>query len=109
MVALEILGILRQFEPPPRSRFGPDGVGDARWVHLGIEAAKLALADRDAYLTDPEAREVPVAELLDADRLAVLAGGIDQARAASRPRRPTRPVAGPSSWQRWTGWATRSA
>ena len=25
-----------------------------RWVHLGIEAAKLAMADRDAHLTDPE-------------------------------------------------------
>jgi gamma-glutamyltranspeptidase len=93
IVALEILGILRQFEPPPRSRFGPDGVGDARWVHLGIEASKLALADRDAYLTDPEARGVPVAELLDADRLASVAAGIDQERAAF-PTAATNPPGG---------------
>jgi gamma-glutamyltranspeptidase/glutathione hydrolase len=93
MVALEILGILRQFDPPARSRFGPDGVADARWIHLGIEAAKLALADRDAHLTDPDHRSVPVAELLDADRLAALAAGIDQER-ASLPVPTTNPPGG---------------
>ena len=37
-----------------RPRRSPTGSGaDARWVHLGIEAAKLAMADRDAHLTDP--------------------------------------------------------
>ena len=93
IVALEILGILRQFEPPARSRFGPHGVDDARWIHLGIEAAKLALADRDAHLTDPEARAVPVAELLDPDRLVALAAGIDRER-ASRPLPATNPPGG---------------
>lgn len=82
VVALEILGILRTFEPPDRARFGPHGVGDARWIHLGIEAAKLAMADRDAHLTDPDDREVPVAELLDPERLAALAARIDPQRAA---------------------------
>src|SRR5205814_3171906 len=50
IVALELLNILETFEPPPPSSFGPNGVEDARWVHLGIEASKLAMADRDRYL-----------------------------------------------------------
>ncbi len=93
IVALEILGILRQFEPPLPSRFGPHGVDDARWIHLGIEAAKVAMADRDAHLTDPEARPVPVAELLDPDRLAALAAGLDRERAFS-PAPATNPPSG---------------
>src|SRR6185312_6509515 len=53
VIALEILGILSRFEPPPRAAFGASGVDDARWIHLGIEASKLAMADRDALLADP--------------------------------------------------------
>ena len=82
VVALEILGILAQFEPPPAEAFGPDGVTDARWVHLGIEAAKLAMADRAAHLTDPEAVDVPVARLLDVAYHAELAARIDPRRAS---------------------------
>ena len=82
VIALEILGILGQFDPPARERFGPDGVGDVRWIHLGIEAAKLAMADRDAQLTDPDHMGMTVAELLDPGRLAGLAALIDPERAA---------------------------
>ena len=93
VVALEILGILEQFEPPPASAFGASGVTDARWVHLGLEASKLALADRDRYLTDPETDDVPVTDLLDPARLAALAALIDPAR-ASRPVPATNPPGG---------------
>jgi gamma-glutamyltranspeptidase/glutathione hydrolase len=85
VVALELLAILEQFEPPPPDAFGPDGVTDARWIHLGIEAAKLAMADRDAFLTDPAFREVPVGALLDASYAAGLATRIDERRAATPP------------------------
>lgn len=81
IVALELLGILGRFDPPPAEAFGPDGVTDPAWIHLGLEAAKLAMADRDAYVTDPQDRDVPVAWLLDPDRLASLAGRIDPGRA----------------------------
>lgn len=85
LVALEILAILARFEAPPAAAFGPDGVADPAWIHLGIEASKLAMADRDAFLTDPAFREVPVERLLGGDHIAGLAGRIDPGRAAPAP------------------------
>ena len=85
VVALELLGLLAQFEPPGASAFGPEGVTDVSWIHRNLEAAKLAMADRDAYVTDPEARDVPVEMLLDRDRLASLAARIDLTRASPPP------------------------
>lgn len=80
VVALELLNILEGFEPPS------DGtVADPAWIHLGIEAAKLAMADRDAFLTDPAARDVPVERLVDKDYAAELAARIDRRRASSPP------------------------
>lgn len=93
IIALEILGILGRFEPPPREAYGARGVEDARWIHLGLEASKLALADRDRYLTDPEAEDVPVADLLDVGRLTDLAGRIRPDR-ASEPDPATNPPGG---------------
>jgi gamma-glutamyltranspeptidase/glutathione hydrolase len=85
VVALELLGLLERFEPPRAASFVPDGVTDTRWIHLHLEAAKLAMADRDAYLTDPASRVVPVEMLLDRDRLASRAAGIDLNRASAPP------------------------
>jgi gamma-glutamyltranspeptidase len=85
VVALELLGLLERFEPPPVAAFGSEGVTDARWIHLHLEAAKIAMADRDAYLTDPAARDVPVETLLDRDRLASLAARIELTRASTPP------------------------
>ena len=96
VVALEILRILQRFEPPPPAAFGPGGVTDARWIHLGIEAAKLAMADRDALLGDPDDRSATegiVDHLLDDARIAELAGRIEPGRAA-RPPASTMPPAG---------------
>ena len=93
IVALEILGMLGRFERPHRRAFGPNGVADARWIHLGIEASKLAMADRDAHITDPASRDVPVGELLDPARLRALSGLIDPHR-ASRPAPATNPPGG---------------
>ena len=93
IVALELLNILETFEPPPAAAFGPDGVDDARWVHLGIEAAKLAMADRDFHLSDPEFVEIPVHELVSKTHAAELARLIDPDRAA-RPPASTLPRGG---------------
>jgi gamma-glutamyltranspeptidase len=93
IVALELLNILETFEPPAPSAFGPNGVEDAHWVHLGIEAAKLAMADRDRFLTDPEFLEISVDTIVSKDHARQLAGLIDLERAA-RPPAATNPRGG---------------
>lgn len=85
IVALEILAMLGRFEPPPARAFGLAGPADPGWLHVGIEAAKLAMADRDAHLADPAVVDVPVDMLLSADHAAELAGRIDPRRAAPAP------------------------
>jgi gamma-glutamyltranspeptidase/glutathione hydrolase len=85
IVALEILSILQGFEPPPAARFGPCGVEDVAWVHVGIEASKLAMADRDRFLCDPDLVTVPVERLLSEEHAAELARRIDRERAAPAP------------------------
>ncbi|HEY7524118.1 MAG TPA: gamma-glutamyltransferase family protein [Candidatus Limnocylindrales bacterium] len=82
MVALEILGILGHHEPPARDRFVPEGLDDTRWVHVGIEASKLALADRNAYLADPVFARPPVERLLSPLYTAELAAVIDPDQAS---------------------------
>ena len=93
IVALELINILEQFEAPAASAFGTAGVSDVRWVHFGIEAAKLAMADRDFHLSDPEFVDVPVAHLNSKSHAAELARLIDPARAA-RPPAATLPRGG---------------
>jgi len=60
--ALAILSLLEGFDVA--------ALDDVDHVHLVVEATKLALADRERYLTDPTAAEVPVARCLDPARLA---------------------------------------
>jgi gamma-glutamyltranspeptidase/glutathione hydrolase len=84
-VALEILNILEQFEPPDRGSFGPAGVTAAEWIHVGIEASKLAMADRDAHLADPDFVDIPLERLLSKGYAASLATRIDRERASAPP------------------------
>src|SRR5262249_32724252 len=60
--ALAILAMLEGFDIA--------GLDDTDHVHLAVEATKLALEDRDRYLTDPTVVDVPGARCLDPDRLA---------------------------------------
>jgi gamma-glutamyltranspeptidase len=60
--ALAILTLLEGFELA--------ALDEADYVHLTVEAAKLAFEDRDRYLTDPTVEAVPVARCLDASYLA---------------------------------------
>jgi gamma-glutamyltranspeptidase / glutathione hydrolase len=78
--ALELLGLLERFEP---------GADAARWTHVGLQAAKLALADRDAHLTDPRhMTERSIEALLAPDRLDRLAASIDPDRLTDLPTSP---------------------
>ena len=87
--------------------FGPDGVTDPRWIHLGIEASKLAMADRDAHLTDPEFRDIPVERLSRRSMRPSSRARIDPTRAAARRPRPCHRAAGRSTSRPWTARATR--
>jgi gamma-glutamyltranspeptidase / glutathione hydrolase len=93
VLALEILNILERFEPPAGARFDGRGWSDAAWIHCQLEAAKLVYADRDACLTDPAFREVPVEMLLSRERAAGLAARIDLQHADEAPP-PARTLVG---------------
>ena len=97
-VALELLNILETFEPPSAAGTGPGAeAGRVRWAHLGIEASKLAMADRDAHLTDPEHHRAPLERLLDKGYARELARRIDPDRAARPPAART-PRGGGTIW-----------
>jgi gamma-glutamyltranspeptidase / glutathione hydrolase len=93
MLALLLLRVLERFEPPADGAFGGRGWSSAAWIHVMLEAAKLAYADRDATLADPAVRDVPVAELLSDRHVAGLAARIDPRRADPAPA-PARTLVG---------------
>ncbi len=93
LVALETLNVLGRFEPPPGARFDVRGWTAAAWPHLQLEVAKLALADRDAGLTDPAFGEVPIEQLLSTGHASALAARIDPDHADLAPR-PVRTLVG---------------
>lgn len=93
IVALELLNILEAGAPPDRKAFRSGALADGRWIHRSIEAAKLAMADRDAHLTDPEFHDIPMARLLDKGYAADLAARIPSDR-ASHPGPSTNPPGG---------------
>jgi oxamate amidohydrolase len=79
--ALAILTLLEGFDI--RS------LAEADYVHVVVEATKLAFEDRDRYLTDPTTVSVPVSRCLDPARLAERRKRIS--------RRAAMPAAGPAA------------
>ncbi len=65
-------------------------------VHRWVEAKKAAFADRDRYLADPAAMEVPAAALLADPYIARRRGELDLARASTYEPGPTPPAPGPA-------------
>ncbi len=57
MAVGQILGLLAQ--TPAASMPLVDGLPDARWLHLYNEASRLAFADRDQYIADPDFVQAP--------------------------------------------------
>ena len=79
-VLLQSLGMLAHTDV---AAFGPQ---DPRFVHLSVEALKLAFADREAYFGDPLTAEVPTPDLLSHNYLKDRAGLIrDRASHDFRP------------------------
>ena len=71
----QILGMLERFDLAALAADDPSA------MHLYVEAARLAFADRARYLADPEFVDVPVAGLLDPGYLERRAALIDPSRA----------------------------
>ena len=74
ITTLQILGLLQGFD------LGAMGAGSPRAVHLIAEASRLAFADRDTYIADPDFVPVPTAGMLDPGYLELRASGISEFR-----------------------------
>lgn len=82
VVALQTLGMLARCEPPDATAWDGRGWANPDWVHLGLEASRLALRERDLHVTDPEHMGADeVAEMLSEAHLDRLAAQIDPRRA----------------------------
>ncbi|WP_062358123.1 gamma-glutamyltransferase [Pseudoxanthomonas mexicana] len=77
VTVFEALNLLEGYDLASMSR--------AQVEHLYLEASRLAFADRDAYLADPEFVDAPVAGLLSKDYATQRRTLIDAASAASGP------------------------
>lgn len=75
----QILGILSHFDI---AAMGPRADG----IHVLLEASRLAFADRDRYLADPDHVRVPVAGLLEPGYLTARAQLVDLDRAIGQAR-----------------------
>jgi gamma-glutamyltranspeptidase/glutathione hydrolase len=75
IAALIALGILQNFE---MSQYPVDSADS---IHLQIEAMKLAIAEAQRHVSDPETMKIEPAELLKPDYLASRARHIDMSRA----------------------------
>ena len=78
---LAVMQMLILLTHTPIRMLPPDSVGA---VHYFAEAGKLAYADRDFYVADPDFVDVPVDGLLDADYLSARAGLIDDDQSMGR-------------------------
>lgn len=84
LAVLQILGLLRRFD---MGSLPPDGI-DA--MHLIAEASRLAFADRERYVGDPDFAPVPVDRLLTPEYLASRSAEIslDESMGEAKPGRP---------------------
>ena len=76
-ILLQELNVIRQHD------MASLGFGSAASIHLMVEAKKMAFADREAYVADPDYIDVPVAGMLSAEYALERAATIDPDRASS--------------------------
>jgi gamma-glutamyltranspeptidase/glutathione hydrolase len=80
ITVLEMLNILEAFD------LRALGHNSIEHLHLMVEAKKLAFADRDAYIADPDKADVPVARLISKQYAAERRKSISESRAMPSPR-----------------------
>ena len=78
IATLQILGLLERFD---LARLAP---GSVQAAHLIAEASRLAFADRNLYVADPDFTDVPLAGLLDRHYLAARARAISAGSSMGR-------------------------
>ena len=78
LALLQILGTLAAFDLKVERPFS------ATAIHLIAEASRLAFADREVYIGDPDSVPVPAKGLIAPDYLAERAKGISRSRAAPK-------------------------
>ena len=75
-ILLQELNVIRQYD------MAGLGFGSPESIHLMVEAKKMAFADREAYVADPDYIDVPLAGMLSGDYARERAAAIDRQRAA---------------------------
>lgn len=78
-VLLQELNLVERF---PLGDWGPF---DPRTIHVGVEAKRLAFADREAFLADPASRKIPIDALISKQYAARRSGLISLERAMPPP------------------------
>jgi len=79
LTALEMLNILEGYDISDLKHNGPE------YLHLLIEAKRLAFSDRDHFITDPDFEKIPVEELISKEYSKKLRKKIDLKRAMPSP------------------------
>jgi gamma-glutamyltranspeptidase/glutathione hydrolase len=80
ITALEMLNILEGYD------LKGAGHNSAEYLHLMVEAKKLAFADRDAYIADPDKVRVPERRLISKEYAAERRNLISRTQAMANPR-----------------------
>ncbi|WP_375769255.1 gamma-glutamyltransferase [Archangium gephyra] len=76
----------------PLDSYVPSALSHARFLHLYLEASRLAFADRNAFLGDPAFVSIPEAGLLSHDYAAQRGSAIHEARASTSAVAPGNPL-----------------
>ena len=94
MAALEILNILEGYDVKSL------GHNSAKYLHLFVEAKRLAFADLGAWLGDPERAELPISKIISKDYARRQRERIDPGKAAPH---VTTGITGPVEWLEGVG------
>ncbi len=80
MILMEQLLIANTFDKSKMSQ--------ADWLHMQVEAKKIAFTDRNSIIADPETTPVDVDSILNSSHIAARAAGINMAAADNRSESP---------------------